>query len=68
MPYLYKVIRESLRICPPIPFVFRRATEDVTLSGHVVSKGVCFSNYLFLLHIFFVYDNPLNMLTDTYSC
>jgi cytochrome P450 len=40
MPYLYKVIRESLRICPPIPVVFRKATEDVTLSGYFIPKGV----------------------------
>jgi cytochrome P450 len=38
MPYLYKVLRESLRYCPPIPVVTRHTAEDVTLGGYFIPK------------------------------
>lgn len=38
MPYLQKVVQESLRICPPIPLVARRASEDVYIKGHLIPK------------------------------
>jgi len=39
MPYLSKVIRESLRYRPPIPFVSRHVAEDVTLCDYLLPKG-----------------------------
>ena len=41
MPYLFKVLRESLRFYPPIPIVFRRASEAVDLGGYSIPKNVC---------------------------
>lgn len=65
MPYLHKVIQESLRVCPPIPVVVRRASEDLTIRDFQIPKGVryfhfstsyfycfyCFYFILFIIHI-----------------
>ena len=45
MPYLFNVLRESLRFCPPIPYVVRRASEDVNLGGYTIPKNVCISPF-----------------------
>jgi len=39
MQYMYKVLRESLRIRPPIPFVLRHASEDTSLGGYFIPKN-----------------------------
>lgn len=48
MKYLDRIIKESLRMWPSIPFVARQMTEDLTVGGklHVVdykmiSKPIC---------------------------
>jgi hypothetical protein len=40
MPYLFKVMRESMRYRPPVPFVARRVAEDVTLGDYFIPKDV----------------------------
>jgi cytochrome P450 len=40
MPYLELVIKESLRICPPVPFIARKLGTDVALKdGRIIPKG-----------------------------
>ncbi len=38
LPLLDAVVKESLRILPPVPSQFRVALEDTTLAGHPVEK------------------------------
>ena len=34
-------IKEAMRLYPPVPFVYRDTSQDMTLDGYFVSKGVC---------------------------
>ncbi|KAF8375561.1 hypothetical protein PRIPAC_81990 [Pristionchus pacificus] len=38
--YLEKCIKESLRLCPPVPFFARRLTHDVVMDGFTIPKDV----------------------------
>ena len=40
MRYLEAVIKESLRIYPPVPMIIRKISEDIKIGEYVVSKGV----------------------------
>jgi cytochrome P450 len=48
LPYLSAVLKESMRLLPPVAYGLRRATIDFDLSGVPVHSGdwVIFSNYL----------------------
>ncbi len=48
LPYLNAVIKEVLRLHPPISMGIRRATEDLSIDGYLLPKGtsVVFSPYL----------------------
>ena len=48
MPYLDRVVKEVLRWRPPIPMVFRSASEDVQLGGFLIPKGVNIKHERFL--------------------
>lgn len=37
--FLELIIKESLRLFPPVPFIVRNSTEDLDLSGHKVPRG-----------------------------
>ncbi|XP_030026721.1 cytochrome P450 4c3 isoform X5 [Manduca sexta] len=40
MKYLERVVKESLRLFPPVPFIIRKVLEDIKLpSGHVLPGG-----------------------------
>jgi len=39
LPYLDAVVKESLRILPPVPLQIRVALSDTTIAGHPVPKG-----------------------------
>lgn len=39
LPYLRAVIKESMRLLPPVSGTVRRITEDLVLCGHHVPKG-----------------------------
>jgi cytochrome P450 len=38
LPLLDRVVKESMRVLPPVPQQFRRATEDTTLGGVAVRR------------------------------
>ncbi|KAH8923297.1 cytochrome P450 [Atractiella rhizophila] len=43
LQYLDAVVRESLRVRPPVPMTFRKAREDVVIDGTYVKAGtVCY--------------------------
>ena len=51
MNYTDRVIRESMRLYPPVPFISRDLTEDVQLaSGHTVPKGTQCHLHIYDLH------------------
>jgi cytochrome P450 len=39
LPYLDAVVKESLRVLPPVPLQIRVAQSDTTIAGHPVPKG-----------------------------
>ena len=39
LPYLDAVVKESMRVLPPVPLQIRVAQSDTTIAGHQVPKG-----------------------------
>uniref|UniRef100_A0A7N0UAF2 Flavone synthase II n=1 Tax=Kalanchoe fedtschenkoi TaxID=63787 RepID=A0A7N0UAF2_KALFE len=39
LPYLLAVMKENLRLHPPIPVVARRSTKEVTVAGYTIQEG-----------------------------
>jgi len=50
VPYMSAVIRESLRLYPPIPLVSRTLDEDMEIEGYTIRKGVNVSVRPFVIH------------------
>uniref|UniRef100_A0A1L8E4F5 Putative cytochrome n=2 Tax=Nyssomyia neivai TaxID=330878 RepID=A0A1L8E4F5_9DIPT len=50
MKYLEMVIKESLRITPPVPIFGRRATEDIIVGGMKIPAGVNMSISVYAMH------------------
>ncbi|KFB45597.1 AGAP008358-PA-like protein [Anopheles sinensis] len=53
MKYLDMVIKESLRLVPPVPFIGRKLLEDMEMNGTTIPAGTTFS-----LNIFAIHRNP----------
>lgn len=43
LPYLKAVIKEGLRLAPPIPFGLQRVSPGATIDGHFIPKGTLVS-------------------------
>jgi cytochrome P450 len=65
LPFLERVIKESMRILPPVPYTIRSATADVEMGGFNVPKNsrVICSHYLTHHHPD-LYPEPQRFLPD----
>lgn len=50
LKYLERVIKESMRIFPPVPFFGRKLSDDLEICGYVIPAGVSVSISVFNLH------------------
>jgi cytochrome P450 len=48
--YMEAVIRETLRLCPPVPVVVRRLLAPMELGGHLVPAGTTVAPCVSLIH------------------
>jgi cytochrome P450 len=68
LPYLDAVLREALRVLPPVPYTLRRARAETDLEGLRLKKGdlVCISHYL-THHLPEVHARPLEFLPERWT-
>jgi cytochrome P450 len=50
LPFLSQVVRESLRLYPPVHSLGRQASRDVAIGGHALSRGTVIIVSVYLLH------------------
>ncbi|MBK7398439.1 MAG: cytochrome P450 [Myxococcales bacterium] len=50
LPYTEMVLKESMRIYPPVYLLARRAAEDVEIGGYVIPKGSELVLWVYLTH------------------
>jgi cytochrome P450 len=69
LPYLTKVLKENLRIQPPVAFSFTRiVTEDVEYEGKIIPKGTRTGvNYYAIHHDPELWENPEEFNPDRFD-
>ena len=48
--YMDAVVKETLRLCPPVPVVVRRLLEPMELGGHLLPAGTVVAPCVYLIH------------------
>lgn len=60
LPYLERVVRESMRLYPPVPGIVREPTDDDEIGGYRVPEGATVTMSQWVIHRDpRFYDNPL---------
>jgi len=50
MKYLERVIKEAMRLYPPVPFIGRKLSEDVQLDQYTIPQGTMITLSIYYLH------------------
>jgi len=65
--YLDAVVKETLRLCPPVPVVVRRLLEPLELGGHALPAGTVVAPCVYLIHRNEeIYPNPRHFLPERF--
>ncbi len=66
-PYLDAVVKETLRLCPPVPIVVRRLRSPMALGEHVVPAGAMVAPCIHLMHRReHIYERPRSFLPERF--
>jgi cytochrome P450 len=65
--YMDAVIKETLRLCPPVPVVVRRLLEPMELGGYTLPAGTTVAPCVYLIHRNEeIYPNPRHFLPERF--
>ena len=65
--YMDAVVKETLRLCPPVPVVVRRLLEPMELGGYLLPAGTTVAPCVYLIHRNQeIYANPRHFLPERF--
>jgi cytochrome P450 family 135 len=65
--YMDAVVKETLRLCPPVPVVTRRLLEPMELGGYALPAGTTVAPCVYLIHRNEeIYPNPRHFLPERF--
>jgi cytochrome P450 len=65
--YMDAVVKETLRLCPPVPVVVRRLLEPMELGGYMLPAGTVVAPCVYLIHRNEeIYPNPRHFLPERF--
>jgi len=65
--YMDAVVKETLRLCPPVPVVVRELLEPLRLGGHALPAGTVVAPCVYLIHRNEeIYPNPRHFLPERF--
>ena len=65
--YMDAVVKETLRLCPPVPVVVRRLLEPMELGGYALPAGTVVAPCVYLIHRNEeIYPNPRHFLPERF--
>ncbi len=65
--YMDAVVKETLRLCPPVPVVVRRLLEPMELGGRALPAGTVVAPCIYLIHRNEeIYPNPRHFLPERF--
>jgi cytochrome P450 len=65
--YMDAVVKETLRLCPPVPVVVRRLLEPLELGGHLLPAGTVVAPCVYLIHRNEeIYPSPRHFLPERF--